>query len=312
MPGISHPAKILASDGKEYFLKGHYAYFDHRWGRMEAALAQELFSYQLANYMDIPVTNVALIEIDESDLDVYSELTFIHHIAKKGLYLAIEAVETTDQNLKILLDSKNRNIPQAQKKINTFFRNVQNKIDIPKIIYFDLLTANIDRYNNAGNFIFKKTSNGNYIIAIDFGFCFFGPFWNSKVNNLLSKDFANKDPNRWKQIILKSCLCTHENYKRAPVLNLLNPYINFNVNPFAFIHSVALNLTSDKLANMLRAIPDEWLVQGDYQRNIYLNFILNQVKMMPTILEYAAMNKFFTNFTGGNLIWPQEKNTLIQ
>lgn len=289
---------------------------------MEAALAQELFSYQLANYMDIPVTNVAFIKIDESDLDVYSELKFTHHIAKKGLYLATEAVETTNQNLRILLDSKNSNIPQTQKKINTFFRNVQNKIDIPKIIYFDLLTANIDRYNNAGNFIFKKTSNGNYIIAIDFGFCFFGPFWNSieyfsslnlsKVNNLLSKDFANKDPNYWKQFILKNCLCTHENYKGAPVLNLLNPYINFKENPFAFIHSVALNLTSDKLANMLRAIPDEWLVQGDYQRNIYLNFILNQVKMMPTILEYVAMNGFFTNFTGGCLIWPQEKNTLIQ
>ena len=99
---------------------------------------------------------------------------------EKGLYLAVEAVETTTQNLDLLLKEKNLGIPHSRKKVNNFFNKLDNKEDISKILYFDLLTANIDRYRNLGNLIFKKTNTGNYILAIDFGYCFFGPYWSSE------------------------------------------------------------------------------------------------------------------------------------
>ena len=49
---------------------------------------------------------MALVKIEEIDLEVYSELRFTHHIMEKGLYLAVEAVETTTQNLDLLLKEK--------------------------------------------------------------------------------------------------------------------------------------------------------------------------------------------------------------
>lgn len=61
---------------------------------------------------------MALVKIEEIDLEVYSELRFTHHIMEKGLYLAVEAVETTTQNLDLLLKEKNLGIPHSEVPYN--------------------------------------------------------------------------------------------------------------------------------------------------------------------------------------------------
>lgn len=258
--------------------------------------------------------NVVLIKIEDFDLEVYSELRFTHHILQKGFYLATEAVETTTENLTLLLKEKSLDIPNASKKANNFLKKLDNKEDIPKIFYFDLLTANVDRYGNAGNLIFKKTDTGNYILAIDFGYCFFGPYWSSKEyifgeikRNLLS---FNQSECNWESFILKICLMKGNNL--GCVFNLLNPFISFERNPFIDIHNTALSLTNNNVADMLREVPDSWLVEENYQRNMYLNFVLNQVTKMPSILNYATKQKLFVNNKGGTLAWPKEQNTLVQ
>lgn len=316
LPGVSHPARILASDGKQYFLKGNYGYFGDKWIKLDAALAQELFAYQLAEYLSLPVTNVALIEIEESDLDIYSDLRFRHHIMTAGIYLATEAVETANQTLGLLLEESKWDIPQTKKKINNFFKKLQNKDDISKIIYFDLLTANVDRYSNAGNLIFKKANDGTYILAIDFGYCFFGPYWTSNeyiLNLSKIKLLTAEYPQitNWGKFMTECCFT--KNGRIGAVFSLLEKYIKFEDNPFASSHYLAVNLESNKLTDMLMKIPDDWLIQGNHQRTIYLNFILNQVKQMPGILDFAVRSKFFTNnHTGGSLQWHKEQNTLVQ
>ena len=255
---------------------------------------------------------MALVKIEEIDLEVYSELRFTHHIMEKGLYLAVEAVETATQNLDLLLKEKDLGIPHSRKKVNNFFNKLDNKEDIPRILYFDLLTANIDRYRNPGNLIFKKTNTGNYILAIDFGYCFFGPYWSSKeyYYDVSKRDLLLLNKSNWESFITTACLM--DNYFLGSVFDLLNPFIDFKENPFANIHSIALNLTSNNIADMLKEVPDSWLVEGNHQRNMYLNFLLNQIKRMPGILNYVASQKLFENNKGGILTWPKEQSILIQ
>lgn len=179
--GISKPVKIIASDGEVYFLKSDYVYEKKEWIQLDACFFQEMFAYQIANFLEVPSPEFAIIKIEKDLLDDFPELRFEHHF-KEGIYLASKSVEPVTQELKnIFVLMVNYDMNYSSRKLTEFYKSLININDLPKILFFDILTMNSDRFTNDGNIMFQKETDGLKSFSIDYGFCFFNPFWNSKI-----------------------------------------------------------------------------------------------------------------------------------
>lgn len=310
--GISRPAKVIASDGKKYFIKGNIS-VDSQSGKeynMDAALAQEDIAYKLADYLSVPTPKNAYVQITENDLTDFPKLRFHHHF-KSGLYLLSEYIESAALNDRFSFLMNGAQVMKAlTKPFNDFMSKIVNKDDIPKIIYLDLLTANCDRYGNSGNLIFKELNDGSIMLAIDFGYCFFGPYWsaheyfeNCAKSDLLKKDYSDSSN---LQILINGMKLSN-----SILFNALGRLITFDDgNPFIKVNHDMQLLPKTGLSALIQEVPSEWFVQGSYQKGEYLNFIERQSRAMPKILDGLANNNLFKNFEGGPLKWETEKNTI--
>ncbi|TGY52351.1 protein kinase family protein [Ligilactobacillus murinus] len=316
-PGVSRPALIAATDGNTYFLKGHFGTFKDGLTKLDAALAQEAFCYSLAKFLKIPTPDFVFIEVTNDDLSDFPQLRFENNITQAGIYLGIKEVKNllTDE-LKLLLRELDYGAPGAQNKLNKLVAQISNKHDVPKILYFDCLTANVDKYRNFDNILLYRSNNGKTLLSIDFGYCFFGPYWNTREYYTTPgfekiKLLQNNNPdNMWYGILLNS-LGNNTILTETPVFKLLERLIDCknSSNPFREIYSSTKLLNAANLTTMLNYIPNEWFVGGTYQRNMYLQFILNQVDNLPVFFDYLVSQNCFTNISGGGLVW-QDKNIL--
>lgn len=288
-PGISHPAKIIASDGKTYFLKGNMSKDNdnNKLFHMDAALAQEALSYRIANFFNIPTPQIVYIKITEDDLVNFPKLRFFHNFQKPGLYLASENTGSSELNKEF----------RQYYHFYSFLSRIQNKEDISKIIYFDILIANIDRYKNPGNLIFKDVGDGNIMLAIDFGYSFFGPYWsaheyysNIKKEELLHHNYPNDLATSWPQFILQQMNLLGQQSSNS-IFDALSKFIVFKENPFLKSNHQAHELSNNILTKLINEIPNEWFVQGEYQKNMYLQFISSQIKLIPFIIDYLVSGR---------------------
>ena len=317
-PGISHPAKIIASDGKTYFLKGNMSKNNNnnKLFYMDAALAQEALSYRIANFFNIPTPQIVYIKITEDDLVNFPKLRFVHNFQKPGLYLASENTGSSELNKEFQQYYYFYSHGFPGNYFHGFLSRIQNKEDISKIIYFDILIANIDRYKNSGNLIFKDVGDGNIMLAIDFGYSFFGPYWsaheyypNIKKEELLHHKYPNGLATSWPQFILQEMdLLGQQSYNS--IFDALSKFMVFKENPFLKSNHRAHELTNNILTKLINEIPNEWFVQGEYQKNMYLQFISSQIKLMPSIIDYLVSAKNLNNLNGGKLKWETGKNII--
>lgn len=317
-PGVTKPSIILADDGNKYFLKGNLGKFGEQLISLDASLAQEAICYKLAKILNVPTPAFVFIEITDEDLSDFPDLRFSTNIVKPGIYLGVRSVDNLlTQELNLILNELNFKVPGAKRRLNNLASQISNKSDIPKIVYFDFLTANVDRYQNPGNILLHRSNNGKIVLSIDFGYCFFGPYWKSrdyiagfkKVDLLQKRNFSD---NSWLTFLI-SALGKNRDLKETLLFKLFDPLIDCksSANPFNDIYCSTKLLTPSTLTTMINSIPTSWFTEGDYQKNLYLQFLLNQVNTLPNIFDYLVSRNYFTNISGGGLFWG-DKNILSQ
>lgn len=302
--GISKPVDIIATDGKEYILKNNVATQNGKEYNLSAAFVNEYLSYQIAKFLGIPTPDFALLKIDDETLDSFPDLRFKYKF-NTGIYLAIRKIEdiNTQQLLKIYYILQKDNKKYVSKKINSIYKTIKNKKDIPKIIYFDLMTFNIDRFNNGGNLIFQTLPNGEKIISIDYGFCFNGPFWNDKKLNFLNNCYNGEETYT---IFKNDALRHHSNYTLGFVFYFLTLNLDLkNKNPFYDVYQQSMNISKTLLTSWLNGIPNEWIREPVVQKQAYLNFIYNRIPQMPEVIDYFNNQGLFNKSTkqGEKLLW---------
>lgn len=326
--GQSKPMGVIASDGKEYLLKTQTVSIPGK-GIFEenASFAQEVIAYELSKELGIPTPNYAILEVEQEFLDNNRDYTFQHHIISPGLYFGSEYFPNNQS--KIIENYQLEEIyglAHASKKTTSLF-NVSNKESYTDIIALDCFLLNGDRFTNIGNLIIDTLEkNIRKVYAIDFGHCFFSPFWNKEKKDLLEKliKFPEKSDQFTEYFINTFLLIGQKYYKsigKIPskhekfgnVFSKMENYIYFdNNNPFSDIIQKIENISTAKIEKILYHVPDEWLIEGDYERKKYISFLsLNKFNVRKAIELMYKLNAF-RHSIGDELKWPKEKIIGIQ
>lgn len=170
--GISAPSLILGDDGESYILKkqksGEYNF--------DSMFLNEAIAYELAKHLEIPMPDCAIGNIDKELVDLDRDIVFVHKFFE-GLHFASKEIENVENNLvDNFIEMFQMGKPYIKRTWNEFFKNISNKRDIAKVICFDLLIANFDRYNHEANFILTDDDGDTKFYAIDHGHSFLDQF----------------------------------------------------------------------------------------------------------------------------------------
>lgn len=294
--GQSQPVKIIADNGRKYFLKTEIVNNVHQ----NAVFFQELLCSLLAKEVGVPIPNFAIIEIEEDFIENNPNLRFGSKF-KQGLYFATEEIMNTEDNLADNLQMAYINgLPKIKRAWNGYFRNVDNKEDYAKIIAFDCWIQNFDRFTNIGNLLVGSDENSKRLVyAIDHGHAFGSSFYDQNKKNLLS---SNLDSNYCVKLV--QGFLYHGKLNLGPIFQGLEQNIDLTeVNPFAEVVSDIEGISLTRIQTLLEEIPNEWLVGGDIQKNDYLNFVNRQKMLVRNIITIMVEGNSFSNYVGGDLEW---------
>lgn len=304
--GVSVPALVLSDDNQRYILKNQKTVIDGHQIDFNCSFLNEILAYQIAKYLDIPVPEAAIAELDKRILDNGPSLRFVHRFTEGTLFASKELQETEEnllENYELLIEMQKPYISRSWKK---FYSDICNPHDSANIIAFDLLIANIDRYENTGNLLIAQGEAGRQMYAIDHGHSFFGPVWHTeKMGKLKAAEVS--------QAYFESYLSDIRYFPNRGYLNGLGEVfkameanIDLNdVNNHSFLTVVEKieNINENLLDEWLFNVPDVWFVDKTNQIALYKHFLLNQKVMIRNFLQHMANFKAFTNFRGGNLQW---------
>ena len=335
--GKSHPIMIIASDQQKYFLKRQVVKFIDKkngspiWLNEDAVFFQEWVVSQLARKLEIPTPETVLIDIDKETLEYMPELRFQYHISE-GRYFATKLISDNDSEVTrlahTLLQQIQMKMPYARTQWNALMKKIINVDDIPKIIGLDLYTLNYDRFSNVGNVLLQKAGSNRYLIAIDFGHCFEGPFWvypqpvpkNMNKVSLLHQNLIDFSDQTAVILLAHQIICKYNQVKdnthleMGIVFDSLIRLIDFSgINPFEEIVSKIEAITEQELVSLLQSVPDEWVVAPGIQQQEYKAFLLRQKWMLRLIINEFADYKQFPTISGREaLTWQAEPNMNIQ
>ena len=325
--GQSKPIAILASNGKKYILKRQIVTIDGNQVNEDSVFMQELFVTQLAAKLQIPVPNVAILEITNDFINANKDFLFQYKLTP-GIYFGSELLPNIESNL-----IKNYQLamqvgkPYVIKSWNSFFKKVSNPEIYTSIIALDLLTVNNDRFSNEGNILVTRKNNLRKVYAIDFGHSFLGPCWRDITKQIIFKQIPD-DPQQY-QNFAKQIICgfpiTQKEYFPGMIgsaalgrifrglennIDLSNPANN----PFANIVYKIEHLNDSEIIDMLKNIPDDWIPGKNLQRSAYYNFVSKNKNIVRYYINELNRRGAFSNSCGGDLIWTnsKEKTTGIQ
>lgn len=319
--GQSKPLAIRASDNKIYMLKSQLVNVPGRGLQDEnAVFMQEMFVNQLALELGIPVPNFAVLDIEQEFIEDNKDYLFSYRL-QPGIYFGTELIPNAENPLAdIYYLEKQQGKPYAIRKWNSYYKNVTNPQVYADIIALDFLTLNADRFGNKGNLIIAKDEyNRRKAFAIDFGHCFFGPYWNDTKINMFN-DITNNTNQAELIPKLLDVMFNNQSIENGKYVNsigrvfkAMSNAISFdNGNPFDSIVYKIESLDDKRIEEMLYNIPNEWVVGGNIQRNIYFSFIKANKLNIRSILSYINSKGLFKNNQGGALVWSKENLFGIQ
>ncbi|MGO4888010.1 HipA family kinase [Anaerobacillus sp. MEB173] len=209
-------------------------------------LINELVCYKLAKLLDIPIPDVAVVNISQHIIQSTPKL--IELGVQPGKHFGSKFVSKAQPNLQ-----------------PPMLRIATNLEDIPSIILFDQIIYNDDRTTNRGNLLFDLKQKR--LLAIDHSHVF-------KIGAL------------WDEVQLKRiheegiCLIKEfhgHNYK------VLLKYVNGN-NPFNKVLQKVSELTIAAIEWCVSDIPDEWGLT-DGERGVMIEFIWYRIENVAEILK---------------------------
>lgn len=316
--GQSKPIFITATNGKDYYLKKQFA-TDDSGNRIteNCVFLQELLSYQLAEALNIPIPNCAIVSIDNNFLEYNRDLQFKAALTA-GKYFATEAIPNIYNNV---LDNKILGAQLGQPRMKEPLYKVYAKVEDPtiltKVIVLDMLILNFDRFGNEGNFLITKSNNHFSGVAIDFGHSFYGPSWTNEKIKILDLPKAISTPKELDNYLNFLCNTFLSSKglpfsKLGPIFDAMEKQIIFTdsigdfINPFNDIVTKIENLGRNDIQKMLDFIPNEWYVSVNIQKNKYLDFIMHQKYQVRYLINYFYQYGAFSNSIGGNLQWKND------
>lgn len=304
--GQSCPIVIYA-EGNQFMMKNQYVNGEIQ----DACFFQELLCSLLALKLNVPIPEFVIIEIDKDFLDNNPSLRFERKI-KEGLYFATRIIDNVENNL---LKNYTLALQQGQPRIryswNRFFKDIKNESAIPKIISFDTLISNFDRYGNEGNILVARNEHSERCIyAIDHGHSFYGPFYGKDIIKKRQTLNLNSNPNSFIPFYLDLLLKSgRTGLNLGPIFSGLEQNISFESNPFMDIIYDIENLNDFDIQEILDQIPNEWIVAGSNQKNDYFNYLIRQRRLVREIINQLALRSTFTNHTGGVLQWKNQEES---
>ncbi len=313
-PAVSEPIRVLCDDSQTYLLKTEYVYNEQTKGydHYNCSFVNEYLSFCIAQHLNVPVPEAAVALIDKDFLDDEPMLKFKNRF-KVGDHFSSVFLQPTENNLmkdyELLFQEGKSHL---KKPWNKFLGNLKNPEDIPKIVMFDFLIANFDRFNHTSNLLIENIQ-GKRLFAIDHGHAFGGPVWDTnKFAYINNQNDSQLNYAQW--YCNQHIKYTHRRLNQGiielnglgDIFRALDGYIDISdinshcfIEPFKDISSIDGAL----ITTWLDEVPDSWYIDKTIQIEFYRTFILNQMNFLPNIIQHLANTKAFQSYTGGVLNW---------
>lgn len=313
--GISKPSLVVGDDFEKYVLKTEKVFIDNKIVMLDCMFLNELLAYQIACFLGVPVPEAAVAFLSERLLEKDPKLTFVHRFYEGNLFASKELKYIENNMVENYQEMRAMKKPYIKRSWNNFFSNIENVEDISKILAFDLLIANFDRYGNIGNLLISAQYNSRKIYAIDHGHAFFGPKWGTeKAKFMKSVNNTYQYINGYINIAFKDNIDRGLLDGLGPVFSSLESGVNLkNVKEHSFIDVVDLIecISEPLLDQWFSEIPDEWFVDKNNQITFYKYFILKQKNLVRFIIQQMAERNAFSSYLGGELQWKKDMNVGI-
>jgi hypothetical protein len=307
--GMSRPVHVIGSDGKEYLLKNQNVYDAQLkdWVNWDCMFLQEVLVYRIAKYLNISVPDCAIASVDQIFIDHAPSLRFTHRYVP-GFHFASHVIEGIENNLV----SGYANLMTQGKKYmkrpwNTFFSNISNKEDMPKIVVLDLLTANFDRFGNNGNLLIASNEGNRLLYCIDHGHCFYGPSWaDIQKRDLMRSITLPNYLSTWVNLLLGNTGHRFPMSGLGEIFRALDQFIDVSdTENHCFQCPVSLieQITPDLINSWFDGIPDEWFVEKDNQIAHYIHFIMHNKMLIRQYIAVMAGQGAFHSYLGGDFQW---------
>ncbi|QPC47099.1 HipA family kinase [Mangrovibacillus cuniculi] len=310
--GVTKPALIIGDDYRQYVLKTQKVVENGKQTNYDCMFINELLSYQIAQHLDVPIPEAAIAYLDQRLIDKDPTIRFVHRFYEGNLFASLELKDTEENLVENYEEMRDMGKAYLTRTWNAFFSNIVNQEDISKIIAFDVLTANFDRYGNTGNLLVANVEEGRKIFTIDHGHAFFGPIWDTAKINALRAPVSNLQYiDTFVSIALKNNGGLADGF--GTVFRAIEPNIDLKDiqnHCFQEIVTVIEKISEELIDEWISFIPEEWFNPTDKMAQIsyYKNFLLKQKMVVKHILQRMAERKAFTNYLGGVLEWQREKN----
>lgn len=305
--GISEPLVILGDDNERYILKNQKIMFDGNLVELDCMFLNEILSSRIAMHLKVPVPDFAIAELDKRILENGPSLRFVHRFTE-GIHFASKEIANTEHNLEenySLLMQMGK--PYIVRTWNKFYDDIVNGADVAKIIAFDLLIANFDRYNNTGNLLIANTEEGRKIISIDHGHAFFGSVWTTgRMSDMravgLNRDYFNTYVNKYLMYSPNEGFMggLGEVFRAIESKVELSECINHSFK--SIVHEIE-SISETDVDEWFKDIPDSWFKDKNNQIGFYKHFILKQKDIVRHLIQIMAERRAFTNYRGGDLQW---------
>lgn len=155
------PHKLECDDGEIYVVKPTLP---------DRQFANELIAFAIANLLQLPVFDAALVTITPALISVSRALATARYAP--GVHFGSKMPKAPHFNF----------LSVSPALVTSNFRN---KDDFYKLVLFDDLVLNVDRERNAGNLVAVEISNGTPqsldFFAIDHGYALGGPGWTAAI-----------------------------------------------------------------------------------------------------------------------------------
>lgn len=301
--GITRPALVLGDDSEEYILKNQESNNNGSLVNYDCMFVNELLAFQIGDYLGIPMPEAVIAMLDKLLIETDPTIRFSYRF-KEGKFFATKNIKEVENNiLENYQQLKNMNKPYLSKSWKSFFNKIDNKDDIAKIIAFDILIANFDRYSNEGNLL-VSSENGRKVYAIDHGHAFFGPTWNlDKINCLRINNITMNYINFFVSLVIDTMRISGQ-CSSGIIFSALQECINLeDVENHSFKDIVCKinSINEEMIIRWCNNIPDEWYVDKESQIAHYSNFILKQKNIVHVIIQVLAEQNAFSNYRGGEL-----------
>ncbi len=327
--GYSKPITITASDGKKYILKNDMVMYptETKPSKQDAEFFQEALVSEIAKKLAVPTPNYATITIDVDTLSNFPDLQWKYKFSM-GKYFATEKLPNIGNDLlEVFKLATDHSQPYAIRGWRALFNNVVNKEIIPNLICLDFLTLNLDRFTNGGNLLFQYQNNGKWLVSIDYGFCFFSPYWNTDPVSQRKIDLLNFNNPKVNPDITTSYSATMmfwflsrskqmqqaSKFKYGVVFDALQRELDFSSNnPFSDVVAEIESLTNTFFVNTISNITPDWISGGNMQKQAYVDFLNRQKSLIKPFIEYNIAQNIFTNYKGEQIEWHKGKSTNSQ